>query len=93
MDLKDYQERIAETYLDRDRRRGLDRTFIWFVEEVGELARALRDRKNLSEEFADVLAWLLSVANLAGVDLDRAMARFRSGCPKCRARPCRCPES
>ena len=93
MDLKIYQQVIRETYLKRDRKRGLDKTFIWFVEESGELARALRKREGLNAEFADVLAWLLSVANLAGVDLDKAMIRFQNGCPKCGKIPCCCPEA
>jgi NTP pyrophosphatase (non-canonical NTP hydrolase) len=92
MDLKEHQQRIEETYLDRDRKRGLDKTFIWFVEEVGELAKALREKEGLKSEFADVLAWLLSVANLAKIDLDEAMERFQKGCPKCKSSPCLCPE-
>lgn len=93
--LRELQDRIAETYLDRDRRRGLERTFLWFVEEVGELARLLkgedRDERALRSEFSDVLAWLLSVANLAGVDMEEAAGRYARGCPKCRSSPCQCP--
>lgn len=90
MDLRDYQKKISDTYLSRDQKRGLHKTFIWFTEEVGELARAIRSRKNLKEEFADVLAWLLSVANLADIDIDQAMDRYRQGCPKCKKQPCQC---
>lgn len=92
MDLKDYQDRIRETYLARDQKRGIHKTFIWFAEEVGELARSLRTGKGIDAEFADVLAWLLSLANLAKIDLDKAMTGYRSGCPKCRKKPCQCPE-
>jgi NTP pyrophosphatase (non-canonical NTP hydrolase) len=62
------------------------------AEEVGELARALRhgDPEQLSLEFSDVLAWLASLANLTGVDLEAAMARYAEGCPKCGASPCAC---
>ena len=65
----------------------------FIAEEIGELARALRkgDRADLELEFSDVLAWLASLAELEGVDLDAAMARYRDGCPKCGARPCECP--
>jgi NTP pyrophosphatase (non-canonical NTP hydrolase) len=67
---------------------------MWFMEEVGELAAALRDRRdaaNLALEFADVLAWLATLANIAGVDLDEAMARkYGAGCPRCQASPCAC---
>lgn len=72
----------------------MDGTFRWFTEEVGELARALRQnrREALEEEFADVFAWLVSLANLSGVDLEQACAKYGAGCPKCHAVPCRCQE-
>jgi len=93
--LRELQEQIRRTYFDRDAARGLERTFLWFVEEVGELARLLKtDRRDLyalQVEFSDVLAWLLSVANLAGVDIEEAAQRYVSGCPKCGASPCQCP--
>ncbi len=87
------QTTIARIYLERDRGRGVDATFRWLTEEVGELARALRtgDRANLEHEVSDVLAWLLSLANLTDVDVEAAMARFADGCPKCGASPCVCP--
>ena len=69
------QEAIRRSYLARDRARGLYATFAWFIEEVGELAEALlgkRGEKGLEEELADVLAWLLSIANLVGVDVEEA---------------------
>ncbi|MEX0985634.1 MAG: MazG nucleotide pyrophosphohydrolase domain-containing protein [Actinomycetota bacterium] len=93
MDLSTLQAAIARTYLERDRTRGADATFRWLTEEVGELARALRtgDRANLEHEFSDVLAWLVSLANLTDVDLGAAMARYAEGCPKCGASPCACP--
>ena len=92
MDLGDIQATLRATYLERDRARGVDATFRWLVEEVGELARAMRrdDRANLREEVGDVLAWLGSLANLLEVDLDDAASRFANGCPKCGASPCRC---
>jgi NTP pyrophosphatase (non-canonical NTP hydrolase) len=93
--LRDLQEQIRRTYFERDSQRGLERTFLWFVEEVGELARLLktdqRDEEALHVEFSDVLAWLLSVANLAGVDIEAAVQRYANGCPKCHNSPCRCP--
>jgi NTP pyrophosphatase (non-canonical NTP hydrolase) len=96
VDLAALQRSIRDTYLERDRARGVDGTFRWLVEEVGELARALRgpgggDPDELAHEAADVLAWLLSVANLVGVDLDAAAARYANGCPKCGGAPCTCP--
>jgi NTP pyrophosphatase (non-canonical NTP hydrolase) len=92
MDLSTLQVLMRETYGPRDVARGSDATFRWLVEEVGELARAVRkdDRDNLELEFSDVLAWLASLANLQDVDLGAVMARYADGCPKCGARPCRC---
>jgi NTP pyrophosphatase (non-canonical NTP hydrolase) len=66
---------------------------MWFMEEVGELSGALRggSAEELSLEFADVLAWLTTLANLAGVDLERAVQRkYGSGCPGCGRQPCVC---
>jgi NTP pyrophosphatase (non-canonical NTP hydrolase) len=95
MELAELQTTMRETYLERDAARGRDATFRWLVEEVGELARALRhdDRANLEHEFGDVLAWLTSLANLEGVDLEAAASRYADGCPKCGGRPCTCRAS
>jgi len=62
------------------------------VEEVGELARALRDgdRLRLEDEVGDVLAWTTTVASLCGIDASRAASRYAAGCPKCRVSPCAC---
>ena len=84
---------MRDTYGARDAERGIDATFRWLTEEVGELARAIRmgaDAERLSE-LSDVVAWLASVANLLELDLEVAMARYVDGCPKCHARPCACP--
>jgi NTP pyrophosphatase (non-canonical NTP hydrolase) len=93
MDLEGLQAAMRATYGDRDAARGVDATFRWLTEEVGELARAIRtgDRDNLELEFSDVAAWLASLANLLDVDLDTAVARYDEGCPKCHRRPCECP--
>jgi NTP pyrophosphatase (non-canonical NTP hydrolase) len=93
MDLEGLQAAMRATYGDRDAARGVDATFRWLTEEVGELARAIRtgDRDNLELEFSDVAAWLASLANLLDVDLDTAVGRYEEGCPKCHRRPCACP--
>ena len=93
MTLADLQETIRATYDAKDRRRGIEGTFMWFMEEVGELSAALRSgpRDELAREFADVLAWLATLANVAGVDLDQAVqAKYGGGCPGCRQTPCVC---
>jgi NTP pyrophosphatase (non-canonical NTP hydrolase) len=76
--LAGFQEHIAQRYSDVDRARGTPATFLWFVEEVGELATALNggtDRANLEEEFADVIAWLCTLATINNVDLAAAVAQ------------------
>ena len=93
MTLKDFQQLIERIYFEKDQARGLEGTFMWFAEEVGELTRALRrdDRDNLEEEFADVLAWLATLASIRGVDLQAAAAKkYQHGCPYCHATPCAC---
>ncbi len=94
MDIAGFQRRIGDIYLEKDGRRGTWGTYAWLVEEVGELARALRsgDAASLREEFADVFAWLASLANLCGVDLAQASEKYAAGCPKCLQVPCACPE-
>ena len=93
MEISDFQGTVGDIYLARDRERGVDATFRWFTEEVGELARAIRtgERANRELEVSDVLAWLASLANLLDVDLNEAAARYADGCPKCHASPCSCP--
>ena len=73
--LREFQAHVPERYEEVDRKRGTPATFMWFVEEVGELATALNgeDRANLREEFADVLAWLCTLANINGIDLTDAV--------------------
>jgi NTP pyrophosphatase (non-canonical NTP hydrolase) len=90
--LREFQHVIEATYGDRDRARGRDATFRWLVEEIGELARAIRDGPpaRLEEEIGDVLAWSVTVASLCGVDVESAAGRYAGGCPKCHASPCVC---
>jgi NTP pyrophosphatase (non-canonical NTP hydrolase) len=93
VDIRTLQAQIATTFGGRDRARGVDGTFRRLVEEVGEVAKALRagDRNALALELSDIVAWTVSVAALAEVDLDAALARYAGGCPRCGASPCRCP--
>jgi NTP pyrophosphatase (non-canonical NTP hydrolase) len=92
MDLGAFQQLIEYTYGANDRRRGVPATVAWLAEEVGELAQAVRkgNRAEQEHEFADVLAWLASLANQAGIDLAQATERYAGGCPRCRAMPCAC---
>lgn len=95
MEIREFQRAIEAIYFDKDQRRGMERTFMWFAEEVGELSRALRRKRDdeLKGEFADVLAWLATLASIAGIDLEEAaLAKYERGCPRCTATPCACPE-
>lgn len=78
MTISDFQDFIRKQYFERDTERGTPGTFLWFVEEVGELASALAgdDEKHMEEEFADVLAWLCTLANINGVDLTQAVEKY-----------------
>jgi len=96
MHIQEFQRLIEAMYLAKDRNRGVERTFLWFMEEVGELAEAIRtrDAEGLIGEFADVLAWLTTIANVAGVDLTAAVVRkYGSGCPGCGRFECTCPDA
>jgi NTP pyrophosphatase (non-canonical NTP hydrolase) len=78
MDIREFQRLISEKYEKRDRQRGVPATFLWFIEEVGELATALAngEDKNKQEEFADVFAWLCTLANISDVDIEKACAKY-----------------
>lgn len=92
----DFQQLIREMYLRKDLARGVEGTFMWLMEEVGELASALRNgsREEQAAEFADVLAWLTTIANVAGVDLTDALAKkYGGGCPGCGKYICVCPDA
>src|SRR5213078_3824800 len=94
--LPQLQALIRDTYDAKDRRRGIEGTFMWFMEEVGELASALRGgtQEERALEFADVLAWLATLANIAGIDLDQAVRlKYGAGCPDCGHVPCTCDEA
>lgn len=75
--IQQFQRHIFDRYEKVDRERGTPKTFLWFIEEVGELATAMNsgDRENLREEFADVLAWLCTLANINDIDLADAVRR------------------
>ncbi len=78
MDIRAFQQLIEQRYGKRDRERGTPGTFMWFIEEVGELATALHsdDQANKEEEFADVFAWMCTLANINGVDLEKACEKY-----------------
>ena len=92
MEITEFQDLMHKIYFDKDNRRGINQTFLWLIEEIGELAEEIR-KKNTSgyhKEFADCLAWLASLANLLGVNLEDGLKEYEKGCPKCGKIPCEC---
>jgi NTP pyrophosphatase (non-canonical NTP hydrolase) len=93
MHINEFQEMMRRLYFQRDSERGVEKTFEWLVEEVAELGDALKagDKKALENEFADVIAWLASLANITNLDLEKAaLNKYDNKCPKCGRSPCRC---
>ena len=85
---------MRDLYYSRDSKRGVEGTFNWLVDEVDELGEELKgsDKQAMEKEFADVLAWLASLANIMGVNLEQAaLSKYNNKCPKCKQLPCRCP--
>ncbi len=87
LSIRAFQQLIRTRYYETDVKRGTSGTFLLFIEEVGELATALHDNRegatpspkhkaNLDEEFADVFAWLCTLANITGVDLADALGKY-----------------
>lgn len=96
LSLAEFQQLIRDMYGEKDEARGIEGTFMWLMEEVGELASCLRDGTHEERlgEFADVLAWLTTIANVAGVDLTEAvMRKYGSGCPGCNRLVCACDDA
>lgn len=93
MTLAELQDLIERMYSAKDRARGSPATFLWFMEEVGELATAIGEgtHEEKATEFADVLAWLVTLANVEGIDLTAEFRRkFGDGCPGCGRMVCTC---
>ncbi|MFW9917768.1 MAG: MazG nucleotide pyrophosphohydrolase domain-containing protein [Candidatus Thorarchaeota archaeon] len=95
MNIIEFQTLMAQLYIHRDRKRGLNKTMLWLISEIGELAEAIRleDQDKIAEEMADVLAWLCSLANLANIDLENAACnKYPGQCARCNSKPCICQE-
>jgi len=93
MHVREFQNMMRRIYFHRDSERGEAGTYAWLVEEVEELGEALKKKntKAMEDEFADVLAWLASLANVVNVDLeDAAINKYAGRCPKCGQTPCKC---
>jgi len=93
MQINEFQKMMNKLYITSDRQRGVDATLKWLSDELDELEEALNgnDKAALEKEFADVLAWLASLANITNVDLEKAaLEKYNYKCPKCMQSPCTC---
>ena len=93
MQIHEFQEMMKHLYFHRDSERGIKGTFDWLADELEELREALEEnnKEAIEKEFADVIAWLASLANLTGIDLESvAINKYNGKCPKCQHSPCQC---
>jgi NTP pyrophosphatase (non-canonical NTP hydrolase) len=93
MQICEFQEMMRRLYFHRDSERGVKGTYEWLADELQELWEALEngDKEAADKEFADVIAWLASLANITGIDLERAaINKYNNRCPKCLSSPCQC---
>jgi len=93
LQIHEFQEMMKQLYFKRDSERGIVGTFNWLGDEVCELGEELQgtDREATEKEFADVIAWLASLANIMGIDLEKAaLKKYNFKCPKCQNSPCSC---
>jgi len=93
MQIHEFQEMMKQLYFTRDSARGVDGTFNWLIDEITELGEELKgsDREATEKEFADVIAWIASLANIMGINLEKAaLSKYNHKCPKCQQSPCDC---
>ena len=71
---------MKDLYIERDRKRGLDKTLLWLQSEEGELVDAYlkKDISAIEEEVDDVLAWLCTLANINDVDIQKACENYKA---------------
>jgi len=92
--IEDFQNMMRKIYFLRDYDRGIAGTYNWLKNEVDELGEAIQNqnKRALEDEFADVIAWLASLANILEVDLEKAaLGKYNNLCPKCKSSLCNCP--
>ncbi len=95
MKISEFQKLIKNLYIERDQKRGVQKTFTWLIEEIGELAHILKNQEiktsKVSEELADIIAWTTSLANLLDIDLEYSLfKKYPNMCLKCESNPCIC---
>jgi NTP pyrophosphatase (non-canonical NTP hydrolase) len=95
MRFSEFQTLIKNLYYKKDHARGIKGTFLWLIEEIGELATLLKNENfeidKISEEIADIIAWTSSLANLLNIDIESALKhKYPNKCSKCNSNPCIC---
>ena len=101
LSMNNLQKLMADIYLKKDQQRGLEKTVLWLVSEIGEISEVIakngsvinnpKTKQALKLELADGLAWLLSVANLVEIDIEEAFyEKYPHACPRCLKNPCQC---
>ena len=95
MRISEFQALLKKLYLHKDLNRGIKSTYIWLIEEIGELATLINaqelDKKKISEELADIIAWTISIANTLNIDIEEAISsKYPNKCKKCNSSPCNC---
>lgn len=94
MRIQEFQEMMYKLYYHKDSKRGALGTYERLLDEIKELGEALnlKDKEAIENEFADVIAWLASLANVVDIRLESAtVKKYNWRCPKCRQSPCQCP--
>ena len=93
INIHEFQKLMKDLYLEKDLKRGKEKTMLKLMEEVGELSEAvlLDDEEKVSEEMSDIIAWVFSIANLYDINLSDAFKeKYNQTCPKCNKSPCIC---
>ncbi len=95
MEIREFQLLMKQLYGANDEKRGTEKTMLWFYEETGELAEAMRknDKAAIEEEMADVFAWMVSLANMMDIDVEQAcLKKYPMKCSRCGKSPCECDQ-
>ena len=91
MEIEEFQELMRSLYIEKDIKRGIDKTLLRLTQEVAELITSILNNEDPAEEIADVIAWTTSIANILNIDVDKALQEKYPGvCPKCHQNPCVC---
>lgn len=95
MKISEFQDLMRKLYFHQDSQRGIKGTYIWLVEELGELASLIKkqdvNKEKAADEIADIIAWTCSVANLLDINIEEALFnKYPNKCKKCDSVPCKC---